>query len=133
MKLVLGLCGVLASVACSTGNLSCLGVPATVTHRGATPDWGAESDTYECRDWLSLQIDVKLVLGLCGVLIVLASVASSIGFFSYLGVPATLIIIEVIPFLVLAVGVDNIFILVHAYHVSSAFSSASSSTEYNRR
>lgn len=31
---------------------------------------------------------------------------------SYAGVAASLIIIEVIPFLVLAVGVDNIFILV---------------------
>jgi len=46
------------------------------------------------------------------VTIVLVSVAASIGIFAYLRVPATLIIIEVIPFLVLAVGVDNIFILV---------------------
>lgn len=58
------------------------------------------------------------MLGLSGVLIVLASVASSLGFFSYLKVPATLIIIEVIPFLVLAVGVDNIFIIVQSYQVS---------------
>jgi len=64
-----------------------------------------------------VQLDAKFTLGLCGVLIVLLSVASSIGFFSYLNVPATLIIIEVVPFLVLAVGVDNIFILVHSYHV----------------
>lgn len=42
----------------------------------------------------------------------LISVAASVGIFAYIGVPATLIIIEVIPFLVLAVGVDNIFILV---------------------
>jgi len=48
-------------------------------------------------------------------LIVLSSVAASVGFFGYLGVPATLIIIEVIPFLVLAVGVDNIFIMVQTY------------------
>lgn len=53
-----------------------------------------------------------------GVLIVLASVASSLGIFSYFRIPATLIIIEVIPFLVLAVGVDNIFILVQGYQVS---------------
>jgi Niemann-Pick C1 protein len=52
------------------------------------------------------------------VLIVLSSVAASIGIFGYLGVPATLIIIEVIPFLVLAVGVDNIFILVQTYQRS---------------
>lgn len=62
-----------------------------------------------------LLIDSKITLGLGGVLIVLASVVSSVGLFGFVGVPATLIIIEVIPFLVLAVGVDNIFILVQAH------------------
>ena len=42
------------------------------------------------------------------------SVAASLGACSFTGLSATLIIIEVIPFLVLAVGVDNIFILVQA-------------------
>lgn len=64
-----------------------------------------------------LQLDSKVSLGLSGVIIVLLSVVSSIGFFSYLHVPATLIIIEVVPFLVLAVGVDNIFILVQSFQV----------------
>ena len=50
-------------------------------------------------------------------LIVFVAVLCSLGAFSYLGVPATLIIIEVVPFLVLAVGVDNIFILVQAFQV----------------
>ncbi|XP_075679215.1 NPC intracellular cholesterol transporter 1-like [Dermatophagoides pteronyssinus] len=59
-----------------------------------------------------LLIDSKIVLGLVGVLIVLLSVVSSIGLLCYCGVHSTLIIIEVIPFLVLAVGVDNIFLLV---------------------
>ncbi|XP_052743451.1 NPC intracellular cholesterol transporter 1 isoform X1 [Bicyclus anynana] len=59
-----------------------------------------------------LLIDSKVTLGLGGVLIVLASVLCSVGIFGYFGVSATLIIVEVIPFLVLAVGVDNIFILV---------------------
>ena len=45
----------------------------------------------------------------------LFSVLSSVGFWSFVREPATLIIIEVVPFLVLAVGVDNIFILVQAY------------------
>merc|ERR1719500_2010297 len=48
-------------------------------------------------------------------MIVLLSVAASIGTFGFVGVPATLIIFEIIPFLVLAVGVDNIFILVQTY------------------
>ncbi|CAG2106852.1 unnamed protein product [Medioppia subpectinata] len=59
-----------------------------------------------------LFIDSKIILGLCGVIIVLLSVTASIGLLSFLGVKSTLIIVEVIPFLVLAVGVDNIFLLV---------------------
>ena len=59
--------------------------------------------------------DLQITLGLGGVMIVLLSVAASIGIFGFIGVSATLIIFEIIPFLVLAVGVDNIFILVQTY------------------
>ncbi|CAN8027040.1 unnamed protein product, partial [Ixodes persulcatus] len=62
-----------------------------------------------------LLIDSKISLGLVGVIIVLLSVVASLGIFSFFGVSATLIIVEVIPFLVLAVGVDNIFILVQQF------------------
>lgn len=64
------------------------------------------------------QVDSKVSLGVAGILIVLSSVACSLGIFSYAGVPLTLIVIEVIPFLVLAVGVDNIFIIVQTFQVS---------------
>ncbi|CAN8026837.1 unnamed protein product [Ixodes persulcatus] len=67
------------------------------------------------RSWSTLMLDSQVTLGLSGVVIVLASVASSLGLFSFAGSPVTLIIIEVIPFLVLAVGVDNIFILVQGF------------------
>lgn len=61
-------------------------------------------------------IDSKITLGVGGVVIVLASVISSCGIIGgYFGVPATLIIFEVLPFLVLAVGVDNIFIIVQTH------------------
>ena len=60
-----------------------------------------------------LFIGSKVVLGLFAISLVILSVSSSVGFFSILRVRATLIIAEVIPFLVLAVGVDNVFILVH--------------------
>jgi Niemann-Pick C1 protein len=55
----------------------------------------------------------KFSLGLFGIIIVLVAISSSVGLFSFMGVRVTLIIAEVIPFLALAVGVDNVFILVH--------------------
>ncbi|KAF8529048.1 patched family-domain-containing protein [Hysterangium stoloniferum] len=60
-----------------------------------------------------LFVGSKFTLGLFGIMLVIISVSSSVGLFSLLGVKTTLIIAEVIPFLVLAVGVDNVFILVH--------------------
>ncbi|PCH41134.1 multidrug efflux transporter AcrB transmembrane domain-containing protein [Wolfiporia cocos MD-104 SS10] len=60
-----------------------------------------------------LFVGSKFTLGLFGIALVVLSVSSSVGFFSLVGVKVTLIIAEVIPFLVLAVGVDNVFILVH--------------------
>lgn len=65
------------------------------------------------------KVDTKLVVGLFGVLLVLVAVVASLGFYSYMQVTATLIVLEVVPFLVLAVGVDNLFILVHSYEVGS--------------
>ncbi|GAB2289299.1 NPC intracellular cholesterol transporter 1 [Dionaea muscipula] len=62
----------------------------------------------------SFYISTKMLLGLSGVVLVILSVLGSVGFFSAVGVKSTLIIMEVIPFLVLAVGVDNMCILVHA-------------------
>ncbi|CAN6463965.1 unnamed protein product [Victoria cruziana] len=62
----------------------------------------------------SCMVSSKVLLGLSGVVVVMLSVLGSIGLFSAIGVKSTLIIMEVIPFLVLAVGVDNMCILVHA-------------------
>ncbi|KAL1827885.1 hypothetical protein ACET3Z_006297 [Daucus carota] len=59
-------------------------------------------------------LSTKVSLALSGVMVVVLSVLGSAGFFSLVGVKSTLIILEVIPFLVLAVGVDNMCILVHA-------------------
>uniref|UniRef100_A0A5K3F6K7 SSD domain-containing protein n=1 Tax=Mesocestoides corti TaxID=53468 RepID=A0A5K3F6K7_MESCO len=67
------------------------------------------------RGFRTCLVDLKISLSIGGVSIVLASIFSSIGLWSFVGVPATLIIIEVIPFLVLAVGVDNIFIMVQDF------------------
>ncbi|XP_055844518.1 NPC intracellular cholesterol transporter 1 homolog 1b [Episyrphus balteatus] len=58
----------------------------------------------------------KIVLAVGGIFIVMVSVVCSLGFWGYMDVTTTMLAIEVIPFLVLAVGVDNIFIMVHTYH-----------------
>ena len=60
-------------------------------------------------------VESKFTLGVFGILIVLMSVSASVGVFSAMGIKVTLIIAEVIPFLVLAVGVDNIFLIVHEF------------------
>ncbi|KKY20464.1 putative patched sphingolipid transporter [Phaeomoniella chlamydospora] len=60
-------------------------------------------------------VQSKFTLGVVGIIIVLMSVSASVGLFSAAGVKVTLIIAEVIPFLVLAVGVDNIFLIVHEF------------------
>ncbi|CAF0910919.1 unnamed protein product [Didymodactylos carnosus] len=66
------------------------------------------------RSWRGLVVDMKISLGIAGVALVAVSVCASVGLFSYMKIPTTLIIFEVVPFLVLAVGVDNIFILTHS-------------------
>lgn len=68
------------------------------------------------RSCLGFFRESKIMLAVGGIIIVLASVGCSLGFWGYLNVVTTMLAIEVIPFLVLAVGVDNIFIMVHTYH-----------------
>ena len=60
-------------------------------------------------------VQSKFMLGVVGILIVLMSVSASVGLFSAAGIQVTLIIAEVIPFLILAVGIDNIFLVVHEF------------------
>lgn len=67
------------------------------------------------RSPLASTVQSKFSLGVVGIIIVLMSISASIGLFSGLGIKVTLIIAEVIPFIVLAVGVDNIFLIVHEF------------------
>ncbi|RLN72451.1 hypothetical protein BBO99_00009792, partial [Phytophthora kernoviae] len=59
-------------------------------------------------------ITSKIVAGFCGVMSIVCGVASTIGIYMWFGVKLQLIIMEVVPFLSLAIGVDNIFLLIHA-------------------
>lgn len=62
----------------------------------------------------------RFILGLSGIFIIILSVSASAGFFSLLGLKSTLIIAEVIPFLVLAIGIDNVFLIVHELKLVTA-------------
>uniref|UniRef100_A0A8C9Q430 NPC1 like intracellular cholesterol transporter 1 n=1 Tax=Spermophilus dauricus TaxID=99837 RepID=A0A8C9Q430_SPEDA len=66
-------------------------------------------------NWKRVVVESKATLGLGGVVIVLGAVTAAMGFFAYLGIPSSLVILQVVPFLVLAVGADNIFIFVLEY------------------
>ncbi|OWZ14900.1 LOW QUALITY PROTEIN: hypothetical protein PHMEG_00011547 [Phytophthora megakarya] len=59
-------------------------------------------------------ISSKIVAGFCGVMSIVCGVASTIGLYMWFGVKLQLIIMEVVPFLSLAIGVDNIFLIIHA-------------------
>ncbi|XP_010005416.1 PREDICTED: Niemann-Pick C1-like protein 1, partial [Chaetura pelagica] len=65
--------------------------------------------------WSRILVESKVTLALGGIAVVLGSVFASMGFLALLGLPSSLIILEVVPFLVLAVGADNIFIFVQEY------------------
>mmetsp|Transcript_62968 Transcript_62968/g.73288 ORF Transcript_62968/g.73288 Transcript_62968/m.73288 type:complete len:917 (+) Transcript_62968:72-2822(+) len=55
------------------------------------------------------------LLGFGGIVIVIISVTSSIGLLSFFGMGVSMISVEVVPFLILAIGVDNMFIISDTY------------------
>ncbi|CAJ1067984.1 NPC1-like intracellular cholesterol transporter 1 [Xyrichtys novacula] len=69
----------------------------------------------EYSSWKRVLVDSKFLVGLGGILVVGCSVLASMGFYSWIGIPSSLVILQVVPFLVLAVGADNIFIFVLEY------------------
>ncbi|XP_042344040.1 NPC1-like intracellular cholesterol transporter 1 [Plectropomus leopardus] len=69
----------------------------------------------EYSSWKRILVDSKFLVGLGGILVVGCSVLTSMGFYSWIGIPSSLVILQVVPFLVLAVGADNIFIFVLEY------------------
>ncbi|DAZ93840.1 TPA: hypothetical protein N0F65_002171 [Lagenidium giganteum] len=62
----------------------------------------------------SFFVTSKVSVGFIGVFCIMLAVASTIGLFMWCGVKLQLVIMEVVPFLTLAIGVDNIFLIVHA-------------------
>eukprot|EP01138_Halocafeteria_seosinensis_P004784 gb/GECG01004892.1/.p1 GENE.gb/GECG01004892.1/~~gb/GECG01004892.1/.p1 ORF type:complete len:1113 (+),score=109.87 gb/GECG01004892.1/:1-3339(+) len=71
----------------------------------------------------------RSLLGLNGVILVVCSVTTAIGMVSYCGMRITMIVSEVVPFLILAIGVDNMFIFTKAYDRHRKESTTSSSKD----
>ena len=59
--------------------------------------------------------EVRFTLGLIGLFIVASSAFAALGLFGYLKLKSNLIVAEVVPFLLLSIGADNIFIFVLQY------------------
>lgn len=56
----------------------------------------------------------RFLLGLAGIFVVITALISAIGITFYAKVPLSMISAEVVPFLILAIGVDNMFLISRA-------------------
>lgn len=56
----------------------------------------------------------RFLLGLAGIFVVIFSLITAMGITFYMKVPLTMISAEVVPFLILAIGVDNMFLISRA-------------------
>lgn len=70
--------------------------------------YSARPQADACRERI---VKSRCLLGLSGVAVVLCSVLGGLGICSAMGISASLIVMEVVPFLVLAIGVDNMFLI----------------------
>lgn len=59
-------------------------------------------------------VHTKFALGTAGILVVLGSLMTGIGLTFYFNQKLTMISAEVVPFLILAIGVDNMFLISRA-------------------
>lgn len=56
----------------------------------------------------------RFILGFSGIFVVISSLVIAIGITLYADIPLTMISAEVVPFLILAIGVDNMFLISRA-------------------
>jgi len=63
---------------------------------------------------LPSKVHSKFSLGFAGVFVVIASLLAAIGLTFYMNGKLTMISAEVVPFLILAIGVDNMFLISRA-------------------
>uniref|UniRef100_A0A2A4K8N4 SSD domain-containing protein n=1 Tax=Heliothis virescens TaxID=7102 RepID=A0A2A4K8N4_HELVI len=61
-------------------------------------------------------IDSKIMVALGSILVVVLAIACAMGTLGYANVTLTLLAINVIPFFVLSIGIDNVFLMVNTLH-----------------
>ncbi|XP_060804008.1 NPC intracellular cholesterol transporter 1 homolog 1b-like [Amyelois transitella] len=87
-----------------------------------------------CRMWL---IDSKVMVALGSILVELISIFCAMGVMGFANITATLLAINVIPFFVLSVGIDNVFLMVNAlYDIENnikSFSDYSENFSFDKR
>lgn len=66
-----------------------------------------------CKTWF---IDSKIMVAVGSILIVIAAIFCAMGALGYGGAVLTLLAINVIPFFVLSIGIDNVFLMVNTLH-----------------
>lgn len=65
------------------------------------------------KSWKTLLVDSKISVAFGSIIIVLLAIFCAIGMMGYTGITTTLLAINVIPFFVLSVGIDNVFLMVN--------------------
>ncbi|XP_075976750.1 NPC intracellular cholesterol transporter 1 homolog 1b-like [Anticarsia gemmatalis] len=66
-----------------------------------------------CKTWL---VDSKIVVAVGSIVVVIAAIFCAMGTMGYAGIVLTLLAINVIPFFVLSIGIDNVFLMVNTLH-----------------
>ncbi|UYV71550.1 NPC1 [Cordylochernes scorpioides] len=60
-------------------------------------------------------VDIKFTIALTSVLLMLLAMLVTLGILCYIQIPMTMLILQVVPFVILGNGSDSIYILAHAY------------------
>lgn len=68
------------------------------------------------RYWRTWLIDSKIMVAIGSVLVVVIAIVCAMGLMGFLRITATLLAINVIPFFILSVGIDNVFLMVNTVH-----------------
>lgn len=66
-----------------------------------------------CKTWL---IDSKILVAIGSIVVVVISIICAMGVMGYANFTTTLLAINVIPFFILSVGIDNVFLMINTLH-----------------